>query len=157
MRYARFGRRLGALAIDLIIPFTFSFLFPPLFPLAVASFPFFWAWQGQTPGMMAFKIRVLRSDGSKLKIMRALFRMAVAVVMPLGGSLLPAWIFMIILSGVLAGDGDPSVAIVLLGLVFAVGVSFILFVLMFASQLINRDRRTVYDRIAGTIVVDLTK
>ena len=106
--------------------------------------------------MMAFKIRVLRSDGSKLNIVRALLRMAVAAVMPVVGSLAPAWIFLLILSGAWAGDGDASVAIVLVGFAFAVGVSFVLFALMFASQLISRDRRTVYDKIAGSVVVVLS-
>jgi len=39
----------------------------PTWPLAAAYFIFFWARRGETPGMMALKIRVVHADGTLLK------------------------------------------------------------------------------------------
>jgi len=93
---AGFWRRLGALLIDVIALFALSsilasFQWPgfvsfwdagnvfsnPVWlsiPLNAAYFIGFWMWRGQTPGKMALGIKVIRSDGSDVKLEAALLR-----------------------------------------------------------------------------------
>ncbi|KSV17989.1 hypothetical protein DA01_04935 [Dehalococcoides mccartyi] len=52
----------------------------------VAYFVFFWYWQGQTIGMMAAQIKVIRTDGSGVSLGNSLIRFAGLILasLPLG-------------------------------------------------------------------------
>jgi len=94
MAFASPGSRLVAYIIDLVIQFLAFLLlavvtiilgvifFPLAFvsslaivALAVGYFPYFWAHSGQTPGMAAMKIKVVRdADGGPVTIGAAILR-----------------------------------------------------------------------------------
>ena len=99
-------RRLGAMLYDLLIVVALLFIVTALFlPLTggeaitpgdsgvleriyqaalvlvvVLFFCVFWTWRGQTVGMLAWRLRVERSDGSTLRWRDALIRLAGASV-----------------------------------------------------------------------------
>ena len=99
-------RRLGAMLYDLLVVVALMFIVTALFlPLTggeaitpgdsgllerlyqaalllvvVLFFCVFWTWRGQTVGMLAWRLRVERSDGSTLRWRDALIRLAGACV-----------------------------------------------------------------------------
>lgn len=108
---AGFGRRIAALVYDALILVGVFLIFttatwavrggreiPPgtpwfqaaLLAVAAAFFGWFWTHGGQTVGMLAWKIRVVRADGGPLRWRDALARFAAAIVAlaPLGLGLL---------------------------------------------------------------------
>lgn len=99
------------------------------------------AWKGQTVGAAVMQVMVIRSDGRPLGVLGSMAR-----VIGLGTYLL------FIGAGALAAytvrDSAAQAAI-------AVGLAFLLAALGFLLAAFDTHRRTLHDRIAGTIVVHL--
>jgi uncharacterized RDD family membrane protein YckC len=101
LEYAGFWVRLGAYAIDAVALAVINTIPSPLLELAgllppantpenlaptitpggialaivgIAYFIGFWTWRGQTPGKMALRIRILRTDGSPISLGQAFLR-----------------------------------------------------------------------------------
>jgi len=107
---ARFWPRLGAFVIDLfivtivlglVVDAISNVLDPSLTGLPtvaawllipVSYFAAFWVLLGRTPGMMLFRLSVIRADGSQLKWGRATWR-AIMLLVSLIGLYYIAWIF----------------------------------------------------------------
>ena len=87
IEYAGFWRRLVAYIIDIIIlsiartPFLFIATSTPYYDyygfdqvITVLYFIGFWAWKGQTPGMMALGVRIVTEEGHPIATGRAIVR-----------------------------------------------------------------------------------
>jgi len=98
----------------------------PIF--GVAYFIGFWTWRGQTPGKMIIGAKVTRTDGSPVGLGRAVIRY-------IG--------YFIYLSVI-----QLSIAYVhwILVIIICVGI--------FLATALNRDKRGLHDRIAGTVVIN---
>lgn len=98
-----------------------------------------YAWRGQTAGSAVMQIQVLRSDGRRLGVLGAIARVVAmatyAVLMGVG------ILLSVVLSDNLAAAGG---ALGLVLLIIVVGLLWAAF---------DTHRRTLHDRIAGTIVV----
>jgi uncharacterized RDD family membrane protein YckC len=110
-----------------------------IFPAALLYFFIGLCWRGQTIGKGVMQIMVIRSDGRPLGVLGALARVIGQLVYLLFG-----------LGGVLAAfalrDSTMEAAI-------ATAFAFLLIALGLLLAVFDSHRRTLHDRIAGTIVV----
>ena len=97
------------------------------------------AWKGQTVGSGVMRLRVVRSDGRPLGAIGAAGR-----VLGLLAYLLVIGLGIMVAVGVRESSGQAAIAI---------GVSLFLVFTGFVMAAFDRRRRTLQDRIAGTIVV----
>ncbi len=99
------------------------------------------AWKGQTIGASAMQLMVIRSDGQPLGVRGAMARVVGLLVYVLiaAGGLIVAYAF----------RENATIAAA------AIGGSFVLAAFGFIWAAFDRHRRTLHDRIAGTIVVRL--
>lgn len=168
--YASFESRVAAGALDALVLFIIGALFFIAGSLVVlissdfekidpstTAINFFWAcagaiapayllyffiglaWKGQTVGAAVMQIMVIRSDGRPLGILGAVARVIGLLVYTL-----------IVAAGVIAAfafrTSTPIAAA-------AIGVALVLAALGFIIAAFDPHRRTLHDRIAGTIVV----
>lgn len=98
-----------------------------------------YAWKGQTIGKSVMQIMVIRSDGRLLGVLGAVGRVIGVLVYPLflGAGAIGAY----------ALRGTPWQAVT------AISVAALLIAAGILWALFDRHRRTLHDRIAGTIVV----
>jgi len=99
------------------------------------------AWKGQTIGASVMQLMVIRSDGHPLGVLGAMARVIGLLVYVLIASA------GLILAYALREDSTLAAA--------AIGGSFVLAAMGFIWAAFDRHRRTLHDRIAGTIVVRL--
>jgi uncharacterized RDD family membrane protein YckC len=99
------------------------------------------AWKGQTIGASVMQLMVIRSDGAPLGVLGAMARVIGLLVYALiaAGGLIAAY--------ALRDNSTLAAA--------AIGAAFVLAALGFIWAAFDRHRRTLHDRIAGTIVVRL--
>lgn len=101
-----------------------------------------WGWKGQTVGQSVMQVLVVRSDGRNLGILGAIVRvlglLVYVLVLAAGG--VAAW-------AVRESTFLAAVAIFVAFLLAAAGILWAAF---------DRRRRTVHDRLAGTIVVRIS-
>ena len=99
------------------------------------------AWKGQTIGASVMQLMVIRSDGAPLGVLGAMARVIGLLVYALiaSGGLIAAYAFR---------DNSTLAAT-------SIGGAFVLAALGFIWAAFDRHRRTLHDRIAGTIVVRL--
>ena len=99
------------------------------------------AWKGQTIGASVMQLMVIRSDGAPLGVLGAMARVIGLLVYALiaSGGLIAAYAFR---------DNSTLAAA-------AIGGAFVLAAFGFIWAAFDRHRRTLHDRIAGTIVVRL--
>jgi len=99
------------------------------------------AWKGQTVGAAVMQVMVIRSDGRPLGVLGSMARVIGLgiYVLFVGGGLLAAYSLR---------DSAGRAAV-------AVGVAFLLAALGFLLAAFDSHRRTLHDRIAGTIVVQI--
>ena len=62
------------------------------FLLTAAYFIAFWVWRGQTPGKMALRIKILRTDGANITLTNALLRYLGYLLAPLTLFIVFIWI-----------------------------------------------------------------
>lgn len=100
------------------------------------------AWKGQTIGASVMQLMVIRSDGRPLGVLGAMARVIglLAYVLIAGGGLIVAYAFR---------DSSAIAAA-------AIGGALVLAALGFIWAAFDGHRRTLHDRMAGTIVVRLT-
>ncbi|WP_322818093.1 RDD family protein [Tepidiforma sp.] len=113
-----------------------------LIPLALVLYFFVgFAWKGQTVGAAVMQLMVVRSDGRPLGVLGAMARVI-------------GQLFYVLLAGigVVAAYALRESAL-LAGL--ALGVAFVLAAAGILWAAFDRHRRTLHDRLAGTIVVRL--
>ena len=110
-----------------------------IFPALLLYFFVGFAWKGQTVGSAVMQLMVIRSDGRPLGVLGSVARvigmLAYVLIVVLG--IIVAFIFR---------DSTIQAAT-------AIGVSFFLVALGFLMAAFDSHRRTLQDRIAGTIVV----
>jgi uncharacterized RDD family membrane protein YckC len=170
LRYASFESRVAAGALDVLVLFIVASLLITIGSLVVlvssdfeevdpstTSLNIFWAcaaaigpayllyflislaWKGQTIGAAVMQIIVLRSDGRPLGIIGAIARVIGQLIYVLFAC-----------AGILAAytlrDNTPRAAI-------ATSVAFLCIAMGFLWAAFDAHRRTLHDRIAGTIVV----
>lgn len=111
---------------------------PPVFLL---YFFIGFAWKGQTIGASVMQLMVIRSDGHPLGVLGAMARVV--------GLLVYVLIAAVGVIGAYAFRENSAIAGA------AVGGAFVLAALGFIWAAFDRHRRTLHDRIAGTIVVRL--
>ena len=99
------------------------------------------AWKGQTIGASVMQLMVIRSDGHPLGVLGAMARVVGLLIYVLiaSGGIIAAYAF----------REDSVIAAA------AIGGSFVIAALGFIWAAFDRHRRTLHDRIAGTIVVRL--
>lgn len=170
LRYASFESRVTAGILDALVLFTIASLLVTAGSLVVlissdfeqveastTSIKIFWAcvgaifpasllyffiglcWRGQTVGASVMQIMVIRSDGRPLGVLGATSRVIgqlVYALFALGG----------ILVAFALRDSSFQAAI-------ATGAAFLLIAVGFLIAVFDSHRRTLHDRIAGTIVV----
>jgi uncharacterized RDD family membrane protein YckC len=170
IRYASFEARVAAAALDVLVLFIIAALlitagslvvlissdFEKVDPSATAI-NIFWgcagaivpafllyffiglAWKGQTVGAAVMQVMIIRSDGRPLGVLGSMARVIGLLSYPLiiAAGVIVAFIFRD--SATKAGA--------------AIGVAFFLAVLGFLLAAFDSHRRTLHDRIAGTIVV----
>jgi uncharacterized RDD family membrane protein YckC len=110
-----------------------------IFPATILYFFVGLCWRGQTIGKGVMQIMVIRSDGRPLGVLGAVSRVIgqlVYVLFALGG----------VLAAFALRDSALQAAI-------ATGVAFLLIAAGFLLAVFDSHRRTLHDRIAGTIVV----
>lgn len=108
-------------------------------PTALLYFFIGLCWRGQTVGKAVMQIMVIRSDGRGLGVFGALARVIgqlVYVLFALGG----------VLVAFALRDSTTQAAV-------ATGAAFLLIAIGFLLAAFDSHRRTLHDRIAGTIVV----
>lgn len=170
LHYASFESRVAAGALDVLVLFIIASLFITAGSLVVLissdfeevdpstmSLNIFWgcvgailpayllyffigfAWKGQTIGASVMQIMVIRSDGRPLGMAGAAARVIgqLVYVLFLSAGILAAYAFR---------DSAGRAAV-------ATAVAFLLIALGFLIAAFDRHRRTLQDRIAGTIVV----
>jgi uncharacterized RDD family membrane protein YckC len=98
-----------------------------------------WAWRGQTVGSAVMQIAVVRSDGRPLGLLGALARVIGVLA------------YVVILAA--AGIGAALVRNVTWQAGAVIGAGMFLVAVGLALAAIDRYRRTLHDRLAGTIVV----
>ncbi|MCC6381481.1 MAG: RDD family protein [Dehalococcoidia bacterium] len=170
INYASFESRVAAGTLDLLVLFIIASLLVTVGSLVVlissdfertdpssTSINIFWgcvglippalllylfvsfAWKGQTVGAAVMQLMVIRSDGRPLGVLGAMARviglLAYALIVAAG----------VIAAYALRGSTAQAAA--------AVGVAFFLTAAGFLWAAVDRHRRTLQDRIAGTIVV----
>lgn len=86
----------------------------------------FWAWRGQTPGKMLLGVKIVKSDGSRIGIVRVLVRFIV-------------YFFYLLLWG-FAGSRIP--------------VLVLFFIVILIIIAVNKRKRGIHDFIAGTVVIN---
>lgn len=108
-------------------------------PVALLYFFVGFAWKGQTVGKSVLHIMILRSDGRPLGVLGSLGRVIGLLVYPvfLGAGALSAYVLRD--STLLAST--------------AMGIAVFLVIMGILWAAFDRHRRTLHDRIAGTIVV----
>ncbi len=110
-----------------------------ILPVALLYFFIGLCWRGQTIGKGVMQIMVIRSDGRPLGVLGALSRVIgqlVYVLFALGG----------IMAAFALRDSTMQAAI-------ATGIAFFFIAIGFLLAVFDSHRRTLHDRIAGTIVV----
>ncbi len=170
--YASFEARVAAGALDLLVLFIIASLLVSAGSLVVlissdfekvdpsgTSINIFWgctgaiapafllyffvglAWKGQTIGAAVMQIMVIRSDGRPLGVLGAMARVIGLLIYALivAGGIIVAFVFR-------DSTGIAAAAITVAFLLAAAGVIWAAF---------DAHRRTLHDRIAGTIVVRL--
>lgn len=171
-RYGSFESRVAAAVLDLLVLFIFAALLVTAGALVVlissdfervdpseTSISVFWAcvgaippvwllylfasmaWKGQTIGFSVMQLMVIRSDGKPLGPLGAIARIAglLSYVVLLGFGAAGAYALR---------DSTLQAAA-------AVGAALVLVVLGLCWAAFDRHRRTLHDRIAGTIVVHI--
>ena len=98
----------------------------PIF--GVVYFIGFWTWRGQTPGKMIIGAKVVRPDGSPISMGRAFLRY------------IGYFIYLAMI--------QLSIAYIHWSLVIIICVG------IFLATALNRDKRGLHDRIAGTVVIN---
>jgi len=86
----------------------------------------FWAWRGQTPGKMLLGVKIVKSDGSRIGIVRVLVRFIVY--------------FLYLLLWGLVGARVPLLVVLLIVILIIIAV--------------NKKKRGIHDFIAGTVVIN---
>lgn len=172
IHYASFESRVAAGALDLLVMFIIASLLVTAGSLVVlvssdfervepsnTALNIFWmcvgaippalllyffiglAWKGQTIGASVMQLMVIRSDGRPLGVLGSMARVIGLLIY-----------LLIVALGVIAGfafrDSTPLAAA-------AVGGAFLLAAFGFIWAAFDPRRRTLHDRIAGTIVVRL--
>lgn len=168
--YASFESRVAAAALDLIVLFIIAamlFIAGSLVVLVSSDFEkvdpsttaidFFWAcagsiapafllyffiglaWKGQTVGAAVMQIMVIRSDGRPLGVLGSVARVIGLLVYTL-----------IIAAGMIAAFAFRNNTVTAAA---CVGVAFLIAAMGFVIAAFDSHRRTLHDRIAGTIVV----
>lgn len=172
IHYASFESRVAAGALDVLVMFIIGSLFViagslvvlvssdfervepsstalNIFWICVAAIPpalllYFFiglAWKGQTVGASVMQLMVIRSDGRPLGVLGSMARVIGLLVYVL-----------IVALGIIVAfafrDSTPIAAA-------AIGVTFLLAAFGFIWAAFDSRRRTLHDRIAGTIVVRL--
>lgn len=99
------------------------------------------AWKGQTIGASVMQLMVIRSDGHPLGVLGAMARVVGLLV----------YVLIVAFGLILAYAFRENAAIA----AAAIGGAFVLAALGFIWAAFDRHRRTIHDRIAGTIVVRL--
>lgn len=118
------GGRLIGTGAQVVIPVWYR----PLQALVVAAyFTVSWRYGGQTLGMRAWRIRLVRSDGTVVGYAPSALRVLIAALPMAALALAPAW-----------------------GMQAALWSALVLWMLWFAPALFDRRRRTLHDRVAGT-------
>ena len=118
------GGRLIGTGTQVVIPIWYR----PLQALVVvAYFVVSWRYGGQTLGMRAWRIRLLRGGGNVVGFARGALRVLVAALPMAALALAPAW-----------------------GLRAALWSTLVLWVLWFAPALFDRRRRALHDLVADT-------
>jgi uncharacterized RDD family membrane protein YckC len=171
-RYASFESRVAAAILDLLVLFIIAGILVALGSLIVlvssdfervepsdTAFNLFWAcigsilpaallylfvafaWKGQTIGQAVMQIMVIRSDGRRLGVLGSASRIIGLLVYALfvAGGALAAFAFR---------DNAAAAAAAVAGAFLLVGAG-----LFWAA--FDRRRRTLHDRIAGTVVIRL--
>ncbi len=154
-RYAEFWRRLVAFIIDLVaipviltplwvwyfiglfgprsgiylLAYTTYVVFPVCLLVSFLYFAGFWTWRGQTPGKMAMRVKIVRTNGEPLGLGRAALRSLVYLIC-FG---ITCIVFM-----------DYMCAIRFIGLIGLIGFIIIAF---------HKQKKGLHDIIAGTCVV----
>lgn len=109
-----------------------------LMAVCATFFVYFWSRQGQTLGMRAWKLVLITKDGRPPKLLRALGRWFLIVVV----LLLP--VMVCFASNLLVPKKDWLAALIILTLPVILGYSFALF---------DKSKRTLFDRLSGTHIV----
>ena len=118
------GGRLIGTGAQVVIPFWYR----PLQALVVAAyFTVSWRYGGQTLGMRAWRIRLVRRDGAVVGCARGAMRVLVAALPTAALALAPAW-----------------------GLQGVLWSALVLWALWFVPALFDRRRRALHDLVAGT-------
>lgn len=172
IHYASFESRVAAGALDLLVMFIISSLFViagslvvlissdfervepsstalNIFWVCVAAIPpalllYFFiglAWKGQTVGASVMQLMVIRSDGRPLGVLGSMARVIGLLV----------YVLIVALGIIVAFAFRDSTAIA----AAVIGVTFLLAAFGFIWAAFDSRRRTLHDRIAGTIVVRL--
>ncbi|MPZ24123.1 MAG: hypothetical protein GEU28_11410 [Dehalococcoidia bacterium] len=131
-------------AIWTVIPIVPAFILSTMF-----YFVGFWVGAGQTIGQMITAIRVVRRDGYPVGFSRAFLRY-LALSIPTIFVLLAVftlWASVVLFDLFDSSAGQLLVSIVVFALVAAVGLAG------FLMSLFDRERRTLHDLLAGTVVV----
>jgi uncharacterized RDD family membrane protein YckC len=172
IRYASFESRVAAAILDVLVLFIIASLLVTAGSLVVlissdfekvdpssTAINIFWgavgtilpafllyffvslAWKGQTIGAAVMQIMVIRSDGRPLGVLGAIARVIglLAYVLLIGVG---------IVIGYALRDSATQAA-------FVIGAAFLLAALGFLWAAFDSHRRTLHDRLAGTIVVHI--
>jgi len=120
--------------VDLIIHYTIGTYVITLSPYVVMLYGFlyfvgFWSWRGQTPGKMLIGAKIVRTDGSRLDIGRAVLRYVFYLVP----------FYTPILYFAMTVNGWLMIILTILGPVV---------------MALNRQKKGIHDFVAGTTVID---
>lgn len=113
-----------------------------ILPAALLYFFVGFAWKGQTIGQSVMQLMIIRSDGRRLGVIGSAARIV--------GLL--AYVLFAALGGLAAFAMRDSA----LYAAVAVGAAFLLIAIGLFSAAFDRRRRTLHDRIAGTVVIRLS-
>ena len=78
--YGGFWVRFGAWFIDCIILSIVISIVPDIWFIPIVYFIGFWIWRGQTPGKMAFRVRIVTTDGKRIRFGTAVLRLLMYLV-----------------------------------------------------------------------------
>lgn len=170
LRYASFESRVAAGALDLLVMFIIGALFVIAGSLVIlissdfervdpssTSINVFWictgaiapalllyffigfAWKGQTVGAAVMQLMVIRSDGRRLGVLGSVARVIAFLL----------YVLIAAIATIVAFAFRSSIIIAAV----AIGVGLVLIILGFIVAAFDARRRTIHDRVAGTVVV----
>jgi uncharacterized RDD family membrane protein YckC len=129
--------RIGGIILDLLILFIIMFAVTRLVPnlprevalvVGLVYFVGFWTWRGQTLGKMLIGVKVVKTDGSRVDIGRAVLRYLFYLVPAFG----PITFYAARVSGLL---------------------QYVLVIAVIVVMSVSKNRRGIHDFIAGTCVI----